>query len=304
MAEEQKKKDSSVDKINNVAQKGRSAYNTYKNAKRVYNAARVARAGWTAAQGTLALTTTPVGWIALGICLVLIVAVLIISLSGGVSNVKAGDLTNNTSPVPSGEFFSPGPSSSGVPVDPNSISSYVNIKNATASQTQQIYDILAIPFRSPRYKELFTKGGKVNIVVLSAGGACMGGHVDDRNTITLEGSFNCNTPTLKYFLIHETGHIIGWRNNLPYDRNTLMKGDPSCYVNGYLKSYPWNTSRAGTANNESFAETVSAYVLYNSPGRYYVDGAVPITDYPTRCSNTYKWAFSNIFGGVEFPQPQ
>lgn len=96
MAEEKEKKDSSIDKINSVAQKGKTAYNTYKNAKRAYNAIKVARAGWAAGEGVAAAAATSEVWVPAAVIglIVGLIAVVIILLFVIVSGVMGGDLSN------------------------------------------------------------------------------------------------------------------------------------------------------------------------------------------------------------------
>jgi Na+-transporting methylmalonyl-CoA/oxaloacetate decarboxylase gamma subunit len=241
----------------------------------------------------------PLTMIGIGSMLIFVVILtIIITFFFNVDTVVGNSNRSGDSPVCSGGTVAP--------VDTSNFDDYFTVTNATAAQKQSIYNMFAIPMASATYKKLLIKGGrKVNIVVQD-NAHCVGAHVNDKDTMYMEGFFHCSAGSQEWFIIHESGHIIDARNsNLKFSIGDLRKADPTCYgSSGYIISYPWDSKgRAGTARDESFAEAIAQYVIHDSEvarTRDYIDGSVFISNYATKCSGTYAWAGNNIFDNINF----
>lgn len=301
MAEENEKKSSSVDRINSFTQKGRTAYNSYKNAKRAYNAAKTARTGIMAAEGIGAAAATSEVWVPV-VVIGLIIVVIIIVLFGGVSGVKGGDLGNSPSPTASS---TPGPSTpAGSPVNASNVvarlrSDFDMVVNDTNSDHLiAVYNILALAGKSSDYASLLKKAGPTQIYFDNS--PC-GGGVNWAGNITLHSFFSgCGQLiTRQYILIHETGHVIAiysgrlWGS---FYNSAYYPSDGSCYAyhgadGYYLKTYPYSAvSGGGGGRAESFAEALSLYVIPRGV----------LSNFKTQCPVDYNWEKNNIFGGYEF----
>jgi hypothetical protein len=179
---------------------------------------------------------------------------------------------------------------------------------------QVIFGILARASTSQTYKSLLTcKGQGVSINVTNGGGAST-----SYSVITLNGFFTGGKTlgSQTQLLIHEIGHQMYHHNcgrvQQLYDYSTLVNEDPACYDSGYLVTYalrsPYKACDGSyTVNDingkgESFAETLGDYVAYKSYAGYpgFLCSIHLGTSYKTTCPNTYNWAKTNAFSGVEF----
>lgn len=177
------------------------------------------------------------------------------------------------------------------------ISNLINITGATDSQTKIITEALNLALSYPLYKKLLTDKGVVNVSFVPS----LPGPYENADALVLgadEIKIREGLPIekLRYFFLHETGHIIIFRNAgvfssyravLPQLRNN----DTPCYsLLGYLTSYPFAyTGGGGDPDVEAFAESVSQYLIYNE--------AFGLKDFPNRCRGTYEWFRENVFEG-------
>lgn len=159
-----------------------------------------------------------------------------------------------------------------------------NITGATDTQKQEIIIALSDALRFPTYSKLLTTDGVVNIEV-SPG---CGGYVSSSNTISLSAS-DCPVNT-KFFLIHETGHIIAYRNDSLFTRfpyfDWINKDGALCYdSDGYLKTYPRSSKPGVVPRTESFAEAATLFLYPKAP----------LQNFSTQCPTTYNWIKDNIY---------
>ena len=114
---------------------------------------------------------------------------------------------------------------------------------------------------------------------------------------TIELSVSSCPSKLRFFLIHETGHIIALRNPgvfLSFPLFQLLSSDVSCYdIEGYARTYSRNPNEGGN-RSESFAESIALFLYYQDT----VTSDFPLTDFPSRCPQTYEWVRENIFQGI------
>ena len=271
--------------------------------------------GAVAAGGSLGLPAIVLLLISVG---VLVFVVMIVSMVSP-SAVNGGDLTSASPSTSGSPNNSPGPTSStppgGAVTASNVVSRLKSDFNVAVSDTSNLnylvnlYNGLAVPFRSAKYKSLMQKAGTIHLLLTFSSCQNARGSTYETNGvmyISLTGFESCSVQEQKFSLVHETGHVIGIANgalwsSFPY--NSYLSKDAGCYVDGFLKSYPYLSGIAGTGQAESFAEAVADTVFYNTPGRDFPFGATPLTSFPTQCPNTYNWMENNIFGNVSFPQP-
>jgi FlaG/FlaF family flagellin (archaellin) len=298
MNEEQQQNDSSVDKINNLAHKGKTAYNTYKNAKKIYNAAQVARAGWAAGEGVAAAAATSEVWVPV-VIIVLIIVVIIIVLFGGASSVNNGNLSGNSSPLPGASY---------TPFSGN-VDDYFTISDASGKYAwlvQELKNNLAIALAYPKYSSMLK--GKVNITIV--GGRDVGplggwAETDSSGNIAVYNKYITTDPTTrKIYIIHETGHTIAYRNGDAAAFYSESTKDTSCYDSaGYIKTYPTAFHKPDLVQHqqESFADSL-VDTIFCKTGVCPATGGVsgedgPINNWPATCVNTYNWMTQNVLVG-------
>lgn len=178
----------------------------------------------------------------------------------------------------------------------------IKISGATDSELKTISDALSLAAAYQYYKGLFTNGGPVNVSFKGSlfwpldSTNVVDGLVLDGNQIQIRSGIS----KLAYDFIHETGHIIAFRNpdlfnSYPY--NMLELNDPRCYSQpGYLLSYPFaERGGGGDPRTESFAESVAQFVFYKD---FPVIPADSTSSFIKDCPNTYGWFKNNVFLGV------
>jgi hypothetical protein len=303
MADENEKKDSSaVGKLN-------SAYKTYKNTKRIYNAIKAARAGTTAVQGVTAAASTAEVWIPVAIFFLFLVVVVIIFSGAAPGPVVGG---NQSSPPP---------------VSTSEIAKYIQfpykINNAdyskggtlpgemlTDAQKNIIYNMFAPAFAYPKYKQLLTSKGPVYLYFFkppstSSGGVSGGGNYNNTDMV-FYGFFESGESNLmkQHILIHESTHIIQRRNGLlGFNLSSLWLQDGSaCYDAGWLKTYAYRSSGVcaypgkGTQADEAQAEAVANSLLC-TPGQscdFTKAACSRAINFQSACSATNNWVLQNI----------
>lgn len=169
----------------------------------------------------------------------------------------------------------------------------IQVSGTACGDRQTTYSVFANLFASSRYARLVKNSGIVS-VQFNPGGECGAQAYKRSFVLNLRG---CNNErVIRYFLIHEMGHVI--RNNNPivrtYPLATLVSRDRNCYDQGYLKTYG---RRAGIRKSESFAEAMALYYL-NRHGGFGIGGT--ISNFKQECPNTYQEMRNNYFGGYEF----
>ncbi|HKC14516.1 MAG TPA: hypothetical protein VKC89_00950 [Patescibacteria group bacterium] len=257
----QEKEKSSFDHALDLLNFGQNAYGAGRNLGR---AARFA-----SKVGRLApIIANPVVATIGGIALIMIILIFVL-----------GNQAESTTPTPT-------------PIANQNINGIVNITGATPQEIQTVNDALSIGLFYPGYKNKLTSNGPVNIT-FQQNLTWQGGQVDG---LTLAGGdeitirSGLSQETLKYTILHETGHILIMRNPRTwqsYPFSDLVSADPACYSSlGFLKTYPFaNTGGGGGETVESFAESVSQFLLKRPP----------LENFPTLCPNTYNWELKNIF---------
>ena len=188
----------------------------------------------------------------------------------------------------------------------------VSGQEATCNVKQIVYGFYSIPFRSPEYARNLKTGSPFSVIINlpDQPGRCHG-LGNGKDTITMWGFMECYIQSehgqrIAQFLIHETGHIMRYKNyrefGVLYAKNLpgLIKQDPTCYNQGYLKTY---SLRCGSAcgiipSSEDFAESSAVYV-YNGKPVTTGDG-IPIVNLKASCPATYNYFKDNVFGGTEF----
>lgn len=220
------------------------------------------------------LTSTPIGWIFLGTVVLISVIVFVIVLGG------AGQ-ASETQPTTATQ----------------NINNFINITGASSSQAQIITDSLNLALSYPLYKKLLTDRGIVNVSFVSS----LPGPYENADAVVLSKDEikirgGIQNEKLKYFFLHETGHIIIFRNGAVFSSYRtffpdLIKSDSSCYSPlSKLISYPFAYTRGGgEADVESFAESISQFLIYNEK--------FGLKDFPTKCPETYGWFLENVFLG-------
>lgn len=173
------------------------------------------------------------------------------------------------------------------------INGIFNITGATQTEIQTVTNALSLGLAYPGYKKYFTVSDPLNIV-FEKNLTWPLGSTNSVNGVTLEGNkitIRSGLPqdTLKYTILHETGHIIIFRGRAyqRYSLSDLRRTDTGCYnYLGFLKTYPFaNTGGGGGAPVESFAESVSQFLLPRPPlGNFFM-----------QCPNTYNWMLKNVF---------
>lgn len=191
---------------------------------------------------------------------------------------------------------------------------------ASQDRKKFVYDRLSDALRSERYKTLLTRKGPIRVYLRPpttdnpsgfTGGAKYGGD------IVQYWGYVENISDFKlaqWSMVHETGHLIELRNPTIFNvfkaiRFYRMDGD-DCYEQGsdgyYIKTYNYRNPPSGSsAESESLGEAVGMNVACgpNATCNKNEGGGgagKPITDYPSKCSYTYKWIRDNIYGGVDF----
>ncbi|MCL6096893.1 MAG: hypothetical protein M1444_04435 [Patescibacteria group bacterium] len=314
MAEEQREQKQGF--FSKVIDGANSGYNTYRNTRMATKVGKrlgkqvgkkLAMQGGraVAAEGAGLLFTNPVGWIILGIGLVLVIVVIV--LFGGISGVKGGDLSNIPSPSPSA-----GPPGTTPTCTSGDIAAClkndfnITVTNGTTAQMNDIYNIFALPFSYPLYKQLITNGGGyLNINLLSDNNGCHGW--TSGPSINIYNYSYCQSLAFKnrqYLLIHESGHAINWRNPRVQQSfvSNAWNNDSACYQSEYLKTYPLRCggSCGISPTRESFAEAIADYVMCSGGGTCQYAGAgnaysQPIYDFPSACPVTNNWTGSNVY---------
>lgn len=192
----------------------------------------------------------------------------------------------------------PGQASEGQPTTATTqnINNLINITGASSSQVQIVTNSLNLFLSYPLYKKLLTSGGVVNVSFVpslpvpheNADALVLSG-----NEIKIRGGIQ--NEKLKYFFLHETGHIIIFRNGVVFSSYQaifpeLIRNDSSCYSSfSKLISYPFAYTRGGgEADVESFAESVSQFLIYKEK--------FGLEDFPNQCPNTYAWFKEKVFG--------
>lgn len=207
---------------------------------------------------------------------------------------------------------------------------YATCVDASTSHKDYIYNILAVPLASQKYKQLLTAKGKITIylrppigsVGSTTGGAEYGGDIIQYWGYTEAG----DTLITRTSVVHETGHIIRTRNpelNTTFPIHELAQKDSSCYTDvssatnarpqdkgPYINTY---ANKINGVGGGYFSETLAELIGMSSfagPGIKY-DKGLPCTssnypncsqtieNYPTTCPNTYNWIKENIYGGVD-----
>lgn len=159
------------------------------------------------------------------------------------------------------------------------------------------YEVMQDAFFSFRYTGLITNGGPFNVEFNELLGEeeniCARAYVlKAAQVIKFFGFSNCSLSDQKYLALHESGHIIGNRNEREYQSYPhleLVGEDPKCFSRlGYLKSYHYaETGASGiTPYNENFAEAIAMYIIREKG---------PFKDFRQECPNTSAWVADNIF---------
>lgn len=170
------------------------------------------------------------------------------------------------------------------------IAGLFNIKGATQTEIQTVNDALSIGFSYPGYKKRLTSNVLVNIT-FQQNPTWQGGQVDGLTLAGDEIIIRSGLPLdkLKYTILHETGHIIIFRGRVyqQYSLSDLRQADSDCYSSlDYLKTYSFaNTGGGGGESVESFAESVSQFLLSRPP----------LENFSMLCPNTYNWMLKNVF---------
>lgn len=181
--------------------------------------------------------------------------------------------------------------------DTQNINNLINTTGASESQTRIITEALNLALSYPLYKKLLTDKGVVNVSFVPS----LPGPYENADALVLgadEIKIRGGVPIekLKYFFLHETGHIIIFRNDAVWNSYkiaspNLIKSDSLCYSPlSKLISYPFAYTRGGgEADVESFAESISQFLIYREK--------FGLEDFPTKCEKTHQWFLENVFFG-------
>lgn len=183
----------------------------------------------------------------------------------------------------------------------------VKIKQVSESVSctvkKRIYTIYSMPTQSSRYVSLLKPKTPFTIEFYDGTYGTTSGYTPSGYTIRVYGfaSFLSNYSWFRlgaFFLIHETGHLIGHRNYAvknSFPLSSLVYQDASCYDRGYLKTYSLRcgSSCGITPKSESFAEAQGLYVYNSKNGRL-----ADIDNFKLECNNTYDWIRANVFGNT------
>ncbi len=170
----------------------------------------------------------------------------------------------------------------------------------TTEWTEKDIEMLKESFSSvagnSQYISRLCGGGEITLY--KGIGDMYGGFAYSHSEIIIHGILS--TSILEYTLIHETGHLIDYRNPGLRTAYAKIKTSPFCYT------YPL-INRCGVDDEgkphymetEAFAEGIVIYVLSNrfaGVNKKFPDNYPFKEKYP----DDYSWFQDNIFGGVEF----
>lgn len=185
------------------------------------------------------------------------------------------------------------------PVPATYISSALNISGDTRGQQNLIYKFFQETTGFPKYQNLLTSSGPVNISFdFDPGldeGLCGGGVVGSDITFYNFPRSACGESGKKYLFLHESGHVIGNRNRDVYNSFALTypslkeqdnQADQKCYTDdGFLLSYQKEFGDIAGAENESFAESIALSILKKWK---------TFDNFPLNCPATYNWIKANV----------
>lgn len=168
---------------------------------------------------------------------------------------------------------------------------------------KRIHQIYSLPGQSPEYLKRLKPGTPFTLEFYSGSYGSASGYTPSGYKIRVYGfaSFLSNPNWFRmgaFFLIHETGHLIGHRNyalKYSFPLSTLVSRDSNCYQKSYLKTYSLRcgSSCGITPLSESFAESQGLYVFNSKVGRH-----ATIYNFRSECDATYSWIRSNLFGNI------
>lgn len=167
--------------------------------------------------------------------------------------------------------------------------------SSTCAMRNTIYNAFTRLYTG-KYRTLITKEGTYNIRLTTRtlhDGNC-GGFLQDKNNLDFYNLADCVSDTSKstYMLSHEITHILARRvvqyTNYPY--SSLVSKDPSCYKNGFLKTYSGINISGVDPKFESFAEAAALFIVNSRVGLYGT-----ISNFQSQCPNTYSAIKSSIF---------
>lgn len=299
MAEEQGS--NFVDNINDAAS---SAQQAYAKGRQMFN---LGKAGAKLVSWTGKVEAASGSWMFFVIFLLFFSVLGIVMFAGAPGGVMGGDTTNSPSPTDS----SGAPGTIPTCTSGNIVSCLKNdfnitVTNGTTAQMNDIYNVFALPFSYPLYKQLMANGGTpLTINLLSDGGGCHGWTPGP--SINIYNYSYCQSFAFKnrqYLLIHESGHAINWRNPRVQQAfvSNAWNDDSACYQSGYLKTYPLRCGASCriTPSRESFAEAIADYVMCSGGGTCQYAGvgnaySQPINNFPAACPVTNSWTGSNVY---------
>src|SRR3989338_1885659 len=168
-----------------------------------------------------------------------------------------------------------------------------NNRYDNCSDLQEIYEAYQKASQSDRYRSLLN-GTSTTMRIYTDEGCSAYTHSPFID-IYIKG---CRDITITYLTLHETGHRLSRFMQPEFSRNKLdelIEKDPTCYDQGYLKSY---FRRKGSKHGESFAEMAALYVM---GGRERVAGeGRPISDFKSEGDDSYNYIGGALYGGYEF----
>ena len=270
---------------------------------------------------------SPHFWLVLGAIVVVVVVIATITVVfGNTGQASEGNQTaQNVNEIPRSTTCTSGDPVSCLSKDFNIQA--VGFDGDNKKFAQEVFDAFSIAYqKSPLYAKLWNNGGEKLILSygspnhpLSEGSSCQGQAFPGNNETTdLMNVWNWGTPEREtcgptggdaYLIIHETGHILSGRNprllnkfigKLPelqaadkdcYNRRTYTDSKGNLRQKGMLLTY---IGPGSIVEEENFAEGIADYVLYPSWQSW--NSSASLTDFPSRCPNTYQWFKDNIFG--------
>lgn len=173
--------------------------------------------------------------------------------------------------------------------------------NPPQAKLLDVYNIFSEVAVAQKYKNLLYTSGPTDLIFADGtDGGCPARVEPGKFTLTNYSLSGCSPETRKSRLVHESGHVI--RNghialfndfvSKAYNKDVgcykLVSGyNPPYFINTYDTSYAASHHQSISADNESFAEFVSLYV-------------VPQGQYPQKCPIANDWVRTNIYNNYQF----
>lgn len=172
-----------------------------------------------------------------------------------------------------------------------------NTYDWTETEKQTMAEAFGVTAQYPTYRSLLCDKGKIQLYrgPKSSYGGCASPHFPSSTTqgvIIYDLGIQYGVLNARYTIIHESGHIIYWRNG------DLFKSFMSNVIGNekLLATYSYPTS---IPNGEDFAETFGLFSIFRQKTFSVLGRKV---DMPNEYPIHYNWVKTNVFDNMSEPQ--